>query len=1595
MLGRVGIRTGSGRYQLGNGAVDTRQVVANDPLVGIGVLGPMVVGDDASLSPRDRVVLAALVVRHGAVVSAETIADALWSDGTPPASWNKVVQGCVMRLRRVLGASAIETHPTGYRLCVPHDEVDAGRFERLVARARDLLSLGEPDRASFALDEALRLWRGRAFSDLEDWEAGQIEAARLDALRLDAEELQLEAAVRAGRSREILADAQARVAQAPLREHRWMLLALAQHQVGRQGEALRTLHQARQLLARELGLDPGADLVALESAILRQDPALTTARLPDASASCPYRGLTAYDVNDADAFHGREPEIGECLERLRRDGVLVVVGPSGSGKSSLVRAGVAAALLRDRRRVAVITPGASPIRTLASTIGSGDAVALVVDQCEEAVTLCPDPDERARFFNALAAHAATAPLVVGLRADRLGELAAFPGFASLVERGLYLLTAMDAARLRLAIELPARQAGLLIEPGLVDLLVHEVEGEPGSLPLLSHALAQTWERREGQTLTVAGYHASGGIRGAVAQTAERVYDRVPSAQRPMLRDLMLRLVSSSPDGEPLRWRLPRRIAAPDADRVKLVEALTEARLVTSDAESVELAHESLARAWPRLREWLDDDVEGQRIWRHLASAAETWDEMGRPDSELYRGVRLARVLDWYDDTSHTLNPTEREFLDAAERLADVERTAAADEARRTTRTSRRLRALAASVTVLALVATAVGLLAAREARRADDEARAARTHELAASAIGALREDPSLAKLLAVTAARHGPPSVAVDAALHEAYAADLSVARWGFSGEVGVLSTALDPSGERLAAAGMFQGDGVGWTVQVVDPYTDELVWSVDVGESGAASAFVADPRFADDGSRVVAGVYWDPDSWRRVPVPFDGVDEPRPELLGAHVWDAATGEVIERFDLGRCGGVVNSVSSTHVLARTLHGSPGILDRCAWREGTVGVELVDRRTGERQVLTTSTGPGWSWGERGAAMSADGRVVAYDDAATGQVVVIDVTSGSTVARLTAEGLLDVNADGSLALVGRDPVEVMDVATGSRVATLDGHRGRVFDARFGPAGRTVYSVGDDGTLREWDAATGRELFAHADAGTGPIAVGADGLIAVSTHDQQYVTVIDRDRRGELGSIATCVGAPVADTLDLAGGVVVLHHRCDGDETSIVVADLGSGAASTTDVDRAAGGIALSPDGSRIVDQALAGDEVGALSVRSTDGRDQLVQFDPLPRERWPFALRVRWSYDGRLVAAALQDWIGVWDAASGELLHVARTGADDVVFDVLFTLDSAALLATTSDRRITRRTFADWDRPTTTEVFVEGSYRMGLVGFAGDGSLLVVGAFQANAASTLAWYDPVTLDQRRLRQHLHEGTVTSAALNDDATLLATAATDGSVRVWDTATAALVHDVPGDGRPVLGVEFDGPHRLLLAPDGGGLELVTTDSAQLLELVTSSLTRGFTELDCQRFEFGDDCPTIGELLPEPPGADALAGTFEVTRTAGGIVDALTQAVIDRYGSAPTPGSFDDLAAEIAGTYTIVLDGGRFDVRRSGTEEPVCVGSVVVRDDHVWLRSERGECYPVKFLDADVDVSDHELRFDPVRIRTEFPWWVALASGPLRRVD
>ncbi|SDK73814.1 DNA-binding transcriptional activator of the SARP family [Nocardioides sp. YR527] len=326
-------------------------------------------------------------------MSADQLFDALWGE-RPPASAGKILQGCVVRLRKVLGREAIRTSPHGYTLHLPTEDMDSLRFEDQVGRAREMLTLGEADRAAYLLTEALELWHGEAFAELESWEPAVAAGTRLSELRLEAEELRIDALLRAGRYREVLSEAQALVRAAPLREYRWVVLARAQYQSGQQGEALRTIHQLKAVLAEHLGIDPGPDVIALETSILRQDSSLLVVDAPTASATCPWLGLRPYGLEDAEWFFGRDADVAACLDILARTSVLALIGPSGSGKSSLLRAGVAAALRRRGQHSVTITPGVHPMDSLTALARAPRGAALLIDQCEELFSLCEEPEEQ-------------------------------------------------------------------------------------------------------------------------------------------------------------------------------------------------------------------------------------------------------------------------------------------------------------------------------------------------------------------------------------------------------------------------------------------------------------------------------------------------------------------------------------------------------------------------------------------------------------------------------------------------------------------------------------------------------------------------------------------------------------------------------------------------------------------------------------------------------------------------------------------------------------------------------------------------------------------------------------------------------------------------------------------------------------------------------------------------------------------------------------------------------------------------------------------------------------------------------------------------
>jgi WD40 repeat protein/energy-coupling factor transporter ATP-binding protein EcfA2 len=724
------------------------------------------------------------------------------------------------------------------------------------------------------------------------------------------------------------------------------------------------------VLVREVGLDPSRELVELEQAMLAQDPALGSVIADDAGVSplCPYRGLAGYGIDDTEDFFGREAIVQECTSRLAETRFLAVVGPSGCGKSSLARAGIAGAFRREGATVAVMTPGATPLETLAD-LPAADL--LVLDQFEELFTQCGDPDERARFVSALERRAETSAVLVVLRADQLGAITELPALATRIESSLLLLRPMTSSELRVAIEGPAGQAGLFLEPGLVELLLHDVEGRPDALPLLSHALVEVWSQREGRVLTAAAYERVGGLSGAVSQTAERTYRSLPEEGRRRVRELFLRLVDAT-DGPPVRRRLPLDDVTAEPDDARAVDTLAAARLVTVDRTSLQVAHEALATAWPRFQDWLDEDRDGQRLRRRLAADSAYWAETGRDASALYRGGRLRAVEEWIQAANPGLGADELAFVEAsrAARLADeADAEARAQEQLRVTRRLRRSFVVLSVVLVVALIAGAAALVLGSRASQQRDQARASTRELQLANLIGqaAAQRDSKrdLAALLALAAYRDTPRPDTYSALLGVLTDASDLVRSIPLAEDAG--GSALLPDGQTLAVTDRRQG------VHLVD-----LRDGAEIGELPPAQ------RLRDSTGRIT--VSRDGRSLALISSTPGG-----PHLLTA--WDLDSRE--RRFDDVELpfapGSVVISPDGDLVAA-----SGG-------NEGYASVYRLDdgSKVSDVPPLPLPEGAPKAGSERTAALAflADGTLAV--GSRVGPVRVVDPTTGGEVARLDA------------------------------------------------------------------------------------------------------------------------------------------------------------------------------------------------------------------------------------------------------------------------------------------------------------------------------------------------------------------------------------------------------------------------------------------------------------------------------------------------------------------------------------------------------------------------------------------------------------------
>jgi hypothetical protein len=460
----------------------------------------------------------------------------------------------------------LETRSPGYLLRIEPDQLDASRFERGLEQATQELRRGEAGRAASRLREALGLWRGPALADLAYEGFAQGAIGRLEELRLAAMEARIEADLILGRDGALVGELEALVAEHPLREQLRAQLMLALYRSGRQAEAVEVYHATRRALVDELGIEPSPALRELAGKILRHDPSLERGppsvdgaepapATAERAARNPYKGLRAFGEADAADFFGRETLTRELADRVADGRFLAIVGPSGSGKSSVVRAGLVPAL-RDGSApgvppclVAELSAGAYPLEELEAALlriavnpppslieqlvrdehgllravkrilpANDSDLVLVVDQLEEVFTLVEDESRRAHFL-ALIERAVADPrsrlrVVTTLRADFYDRPLLYRDFAELLRDHVVTVAPLSPEEIERAVVEPAAKAGVALEEGLLAEIVADVVMQPGALPLLQYALTELFERRDGLVITRAAYRAIGGVSGA-------------------------------------------------------------------------------------------------------------------------------------------------------------------------------------------------------------------------------------------------------------------------------------------------------------------------------------------------------------------------------------------------------------------------------------------------------------------------------------------------------------------------------------------------------------------------------------------------------------------------------------------------------------------------------------------------------------------------------------------------------------------------------------------------------------------------------------------------------------------------------------------------------------------------------------------------------------------------------------------------------------------------------------------------------------------------------------------------------------------------
>ncbi|MGQ0775983.1 MAG: WD40 repeat domain-containing protein [Pseudonocardiales bacterium] len=1126
-----------------------------------------------------------------------------------------------------------------------------------------------------------------------------------------------------------------------------------------------------------------------------------------ATAECPYPGLASFGRNQARWFFGREQLTAELIARLdgrlRTGGVQVVMAPSGAGKSSLLRAGLLPKLGSgalpgsSRWPTVVFTPTAQPLQALATQIAaltgadrvsvakqlvadsqrggalprgrirggdSGTRLVMVVDQFEELFTLCADDRQRRTFIELLAqiadpqsgAGADSHPVglvVVGVRADFYAVCVNYPHLRTALQDGPLAVGPMSDAELRAAILYPAREVGLDVEPGLLELLLRDLgdtaagagEGgtaryEAGRLPLLAHALRATWQQRHGHILTVDGYRSTGGIRQAVATTADRIFAGLDPAGQHVARTLFLRLIRIGDGTEDTRRRTARTDLLQGLDlasALPVLDAFTRGRLLTQEQDTIEITHEALLRAWPQLRQWIDTDRAGNLTRQELEEAAAVWTRDRYDTAGLYRGSRLEAAYTWSisEPNEGDLSPAASAFL-----------AASAERERRGARLRRRVLVV---LTVLALVASGAAIFAFLQTGAAQRERDTAIFNQITAQADRLRSTDVSLAAQLDLTAYRMKPETSNLYTALVNTGNVALSTPMTDHTDAVNAV--VFSPDGRTLATG---SADKTVRLWNVADPTRHTPLGQPLAGHTDAVNAVV----FSPDGRTLVTG----------------GADEI------VRLWD------------------VSNPAHPTPLGPPLTGHTGPVNAVVFSPDgrTLATGSADKTVRLWNVADpahlTPVGPpltGHTDAVKAVGFSPNGRTLATGSADE-TVRLWDVSDPANPTPLgtpLTDHVNSVNAvvfspDGRTLVTGSADVSVRwwNVADPAHASPLRAFRTdhNVNAMAFSPDGRTLATGGTDQTTRLWNVTKanptlllGPPLTGHTNF-VNVVVFSPDGRTLATgsaDHTARLWNVPYSPLTGHTGPVSSAmVFSPDGQTLATGSGdqTVRLWKMTDPARPSALGRPL-------TGHTAVLGGVAFSSDG-RTLATGSADETVRLWNMTDPAHPTPVVQ---RLTGHTGLVRSVAFSPVGHILAVGSGDQtVRLWDvsdSAHPTLLGQPLIGHTGWVDAVAFSPDGHTLATGSLDKTVRLWDVTDPARPAPLgQPLIGHTNNVYSVAFSPDGRTLATGSWDR----TVRLWDVADLSARGQPLTGHAHNVNVVAFSPDGHTLASGSQDGSVRLW---------------------------------------------------------------------------------------------------------------------------------------------------------------------------------------------------------------------------